>query len=175
MQGVHSGQPTSRRLRAGSLLNPVYAPEFEPAAERAAVAAEARKDDPYLLGYFLGNELPWPGRESVAADAILAGSDSPLQRELKKYLAAKDSNWLSAWNSKIELTPEGDASLERHRPISLSCWARIRDIGSRIKASSLRGLCMTSQCSSWMLHECYKAETFVDRADVYADEKGAKR
>ncbi|MGD0496900.1 MAG: hypothetical protein ABSC23_00530 [Bryobacteraceae bacterium] len=69
----------------------VYAPEFEQAAERAAVQAEARKDDPYLLGYFLGNELPWPGRESVAADAILAGPDSPLQRELKKYLAAGDT------------------------------------------------------------------------------------
>ena len=69
----------------------VYAPDFEQAAERAAAQAEARKDDPYLLGYFLGNELPWPGRESVAADAILAGSDSPLQRELKKYLAAGDN------------------------------------------------------------------------------------
>ena len=34
----------------------VYAPDFEQAAERAAVQAEARKDDPYLLGYFLGNE-----------------------------------------------------------------------------------------------------------------------
>src|ERR1035438_7603379 len=48
----------------------VYAPDFEQAAERAAVQAEGRKDDPYLLGYFLGNELPWPGRESVAADAL---------------------------------------------------------------------------------------------------------
>jgi hypothetical protein len=69
----------------------VYAPDFEPSAERAAAQAEARKDDPYLVGYFLGNELPWPGRESVAADAILAGPDSPLQRELKKYLAAGDT------------------------------------------------------------------------------------
>ena len=69
----------------------VYAPDFEQAAERAAAQAEARKDDPYLLGYFLGNELPWPGRESVAVDAILAGSDSPLQRELKKYLTAGDT------------------------------------------------------------------------------------
>ena len=69
----------------------VYAPDFEESAERAAVQAEARKDDPYLLGYFLGNELPWPGRESVAADAILAAADSPLQRELKKYLAVGDT------------------------------------------------------------------------------------
>jgi hypothetical protein len=69
----------------------VYDPGFEQAAERAAVQAESRKDDPYLLGYFLGNELPWPGRESVAADAILAGPGSALQRELKKFLAAGDT------------------------------------------------------------------------------------
>jgi len=69
----------------------VYAPDFEQAAERAAAQAESRREDPYLLGYFLGNEPPWPGRESVAVDAILAGPDSPLQRELKKYLAAGDT------------------------------------------------------------------------------------
>jgi hypothetical protein len=69
----------------------VYASDFEETAERAAAQAELRKDDPYLLGYFLGNELPWPGRESVAVDAILAGPDSALQRELKKYLAAGDT------------------------------------------------------------------------------------
>ena len=26
-----------------------------------------------MLGYFIGNEPPWPGRESQLVDAILAG------------------------------------------------------------------------------------------------------
>ena len=52
----------------------VYAPEFAQIIDRAAAQqCESRKDDPYVLGYFLGNEPPWPGRESVAVDAILAG------------------------------------------------------------------------------------------------------
>jgi hypothetical protein len=70
----------------------VYAPNFAEMIDRAAAQqCDARKDDPYLLGYFLGNEPPWPGRESVAVDAILAGPQSPLEQELRKFLAAGDT------------------------------------------------------------------------------------
>jgi hypothetical protein len=70
----------------------VYAPDFASTIDRAAAQqCDSRKDDPYLLGYFVGNEPPWPGRESVAADAILAGSDTPLRRALQAYLADGDT------------------------------------------------------------------------------------
>jgi len=70
----------------------VYAAGFAQIVDRAAAQqCDSRKDDPYLLGYFLGNEPPWPGRETVAADAILAGPQTALQRELKAFLAAGDT------------------------------------------------------------------------------------
>jgi hypothetical protein len=70
----------------------VYAPDFEQRVEQAAARqCDGHKDDPYLLGYFLGNEPPWPGRESVAADAILAGPATPLQTALKSWLAEGDT------------------------------------------------------------------------------------
>jgi hypothetical protein len=70
----------------------VYAPDFgRRIDEAAAQQCASRKDDPYLLGYFVGNEPPWPGRETVAADAILAGPASALQKELKSYLEAGDT------------------------------------------------------------------------------------
>jgi hypothetical protein len=70
----------------------VYAPNFAETVDRAAAQqCDARKDDPYLLGYFLGNEPPWPGRESVAVDAILAGPQSSLQQELRKFLGARNT------------------------------------------------------------------------------------
>jgi len=70
----------------------VYAPDFAQVVDRAAAQqCDSRKDDPYLLGYFLGNEPPWPGRESVAVDAILAGPQSALQREAKAFLAGGDT------------------------------------------------------------------------------------
>ena len=70
----------------------VYAAGFPAAVDRAAAQQCApRKDDPYLLGYFVGNEPPWPGREAVAVDAILAGPATALQKELKAYLAEGDT------------------------------------------------------------------------------------
>jgi hypothetical protein len=70
----------------------VYAPDFAATVDRAASQqCDSLRNDSYLVGYFLGNEPPWPGRESVAVDAILAGSASPLQKELKAFLAAGDT------------------------------------------------------------------------------------
>ena len=49
------------------------------------------KDDPYLLGYFIGNEPAWPGRESELADMILAGKETETQRRLQAFLAGGDT------------------------------------------------------------------------------------
>jgi hypothetical protein len=73
-------------------VSDVYAADFAETVDRAAARqCDSRRDDPWLLGYFLGNEPPWPGRESVAVDAILAGRPSALQSELKKFLSAGDT------------------------------------------------------------------------------------
>ena len=51
----------------------VYADDFARRVDEAAARQlDPRKNDPYLLGYFIGNEPPWPGRESLLCDAILA-------------------------------------------------------------------------------------------------------
>ena len=70
----------------------VYSPEFPKIADRAAAEQCApRKDDPYLLGYFIGNEPPWPGRESLVVDTILERPPSATQSELKSFLVAGDT------------------------------------------------------------------------------------
>jgi hypothetical protein len=70
----------------------VYAPDYEAKVDSAAARqCEPRKDDPYLLGYFLGNEMPWPGRESELVNLILSGEETPMQNELKKYLSEGDT------------------------------------------------------------------------------------
>jgi hypothetical protein len=74
-------------------LPDVFSEEF---IRNCDVAAESqcskRKNDPYLLGYFIGNEPPWPGREESVAEMILNGPDTTTQRELKKALAGTDSS-----------------------------------------------------------------------------------
>jgi hypothetical protein len=70
----------------------VYAPDYLAKVDSAAAQQCAqRKNDPYLLGYFLGNEPPWPGRESDLVNVILTGNETPMKTALKKYLSGGDT------------------------------------------------------------------------------------
>lgn len=147
----------------------VYAPEFEQTAERAATQAEARRDDPYLLGYFLGNELPWPGRESVAADAILAGPDSPLQRELKKYLAEGDTPERRReflYRSYQKLVDTVTAAFRRHDPNHMLIGIRFGGAvapGLITASKSFDIYSMNNYAYSVNKQELEKIRTLIDR------------
>ena len=70
----------------------VYSEEFARNADSTASTQLASlKDDPYLLGYFIGNEPAWPGRESELVDMILGGKESQIQSRLKAFLAQGDT------------------------------------------------------------------------------------
>jgi hypothetical protein len=73
-------------------LPDVYSEEFVKIADRDAAAQCApRKNDPWLLGYFIANEPPWAGRESLVVDLILERPASAIQREALAWLAAGDT------------------------------------------------------------------------------------
>jgi hypothetical protein len=70
----------------------IYAPDYVSEIDSAAKRqCSAKKDDPYLLGYFIGNEPPWPGREAELAGAIMEGKETPMKYALTKYLSAGDT------------------------------------------------------------------------------------
>jgi hypothetical protein len=70
----------------------VYTEEFPRMVDQAAAKTlTPRKDDPYLVGFYVGNEVPWPGREAELVDMILAASDTPMQRAAKSFLASGDT------------------------------------------------------------------------------------
>ncbi|MCU0456307.1 MAG: hypothetical protein MUE74_08395 [Bacteroidales bacterium] len=70
----------------------VYAPDFVDKIDKAAKdQCEPLKNDPYLIGYFIGNELPWPRRELELANLYFNGEPTPMQAELKKFLADGDT------------------------------------------------------------------------------------
>lgn len=51
------------------------------------------KNNPWLIGYFIGNEPAWLNQEIRLCDLILKGKDRPIKTELIKYLKIKgDSN-----------------------------------------------------------------------------------
>ncbi|HVS53487.1 MAG TPA: hypothetical protein VHD62_14120 [Opitutaceae bacterium] len=70
----------------------VYAADFAQSIDDSArTQCVARKDDPLLIGYFIGNEPPWGDRESEVVDLILAGPDTATKTKLQEFLAAGDT------------------------------------------------------------------------------------
>ena len=73
-------------------LPDVYSEEFVAKVDAAAAEQMApHRDDPLLLGYFVGNEPPWPGREEELVDMIMAGPSTPTQSELKAFMSEGDT------------------------------------------------------------------------------------
>lgn len=73
-------------------LPDIYGDDYQANVDKAASEQCAPlKDDPYLLGYFVGNEQPWPGREQDLVNTVLTGKETPMKTALMKYLADGDT------------------------------------------------------------------------------------
>lgn len=110
-------------------LADVYAPDFESRVDSiAAQSCEPYKNDPYLIGYFIGNEPSWPGREKQLTDLILSGAESPMQIELKKWLADKgdtlDNRRAFVLNSFERYLTVICAAVKKHDPNHLNLGIR---------------------------------------------------
>jgi hypothetical protein len=91
-----------------------FDPRFEQAAQRAiAPVARARHGDPFLLGYFVDNELAWGNgasgdpklRFALAYNTLRHSMESPAKRQFVAALRARyvePANLAAAWG--IELT-----------------------------------------------------------------------
>lgn len=70
----------------------IYAPDFADKLDQSAARQCAPlKNDPFLLGYFVGNEPPWPGREVELMNEILKNEGSPIQKAFLDFLADGDT------------------------------------------------------------------------------------
>jgi len=70
----------------------VYDPGYEKSVDDAASSqCTPRKNDPFLLGYFIGNEPAWPNREEEFVNVILSGDDTPMKTALKQFLEKGDT------------------------------------------------------------------------------------
>ena len=68
-------------------LADVYHPEFAARMDSSMKSyLPENKDNPWVVGYFVGNEPSWLGQEARLCDLILAGEDRPIKAELQKYL-----------------------------------------------------------------------------------------
>ncbi len=106
----------------------VYSEDWARMVDKAAAEQCApRKNDPWLLGYFVANEPPWPGRESLIVDIILERPASAIQKELKAFLAQGDTPErrrqfiYKAYEKFLEVI---NAAIKRHDPNHLNLGLR---------------------------------------------------
>jgi hypothetical protein len=109
-------------------LPDVYAESFaREADERARRQCAARKDDPWLLGYFLANEPPFPQKELQTIDLILAGPATATRAALERWLAEGDTKARrkafvgDAFERYVAIT---SAAVKRHDPNHLDLGMR---------------------------------------------------
>ncbi len=70
----------------------IYEPGYREKVDSAArYQCEPLRNDPFLIGYFIGNEIPWPEREQELVDEILSGKETHMQKELRNYLVGGDT------------------------------------------------------------------------------------
>lgn len=73
-------------------LADVYAPDFESKMDEGMKAyLPANKNNPWVLGYFVGNEPSWLGQEARLCDLILEGEDRPIKTALQNFLQSGDT------------------------------------------------------------------------------------
>ena len=91
------GRPSTVMLRWPRGVNylgmpDVYSSQFAADIDAAANSqCTPHKDDPLILGYFVGNEPPWNGREAELCGLILAGPNTATKSALKEFLAKADT------------------------------------------------------------------------------------
>ena len=73
-------------------LPDVYAPDFASKVDAGCKASvESYKNNPWLIGYFTGNEPSWLEQEERLCGMILDGPEKPIKTELKNWLAKGDT------------------------------------------------------------------------------------
>lgn len=68
-------------------LADVYAPDFAAKIDSGMKTyLPSNKNNPWVIGYFVGNEPSWLGQEARLCDLILEGEARPIKAALEKYL-----------------------------------------------------------------------------------------
>lgn len=90
----------------------VYEKNFEPDAIKAASKLSVNKDDKYLIGYFIDNELPW---WNIPYDVFALKNDAPAKVAWLSMLKAKygsidklNASWKTKFNAFDQIRWPGD-------------------------------------------------------------------
>jgi len=123
-----------------------FDPRFPEAVDQSlrALAGE-RRNDPWLIGYFVDNELPWGfmrndrTRYALALEALSLGAESPAKRALVEQLKVRYGGiekLNAAWNARLASWEE---LLQKPCPYDTDFTTAAReDMGAFVKELALR-------------------------------------
>jgi hypothetical protein len=131
----------------GSLMGlaDVYAPDFKNKIDDAVrKSTEPFAGNPWLIGYFTGNEPSWQGIELRVCDIILSQSDErPIKKELLKYLSQEDTperRKQFIYKSFRIFIETVDDAVKRHSPGHLNLGIRFGGVAQQEILEACKGI-----------------------------------
>lgn len=112
------------------VLLSVFTDDFEARVKENAKNAQKYKDDPYLIGYFLDNELPWwgdfgwhaDGQKTLLEKYALIGVDNANKEALQKFFEDRYNKDIEAFDKAWDQNLKSFGELEG--PVTLSVRTR---------------------------------------------------
>ena len=149
-------------------LPDIYDPAYATAVDRSiGLMAQRYKDNPWLLGYFVGNEQPWPGQENILCDRILKDDDRPVKKALVAWIDkngdSDESKRAFVYDTFDRFLKLINITLKRHDPNHLNLGMRF---GGH---TSNELLAITGRHFDVFSFNCYEMQPSVDfmkRIDV---------
>ncbi len=153
----------------GSLMGlaDVYSTDFKDRVENSVKNfVERYKENPWVLGYFLGNEPAWLGQEKRLCTMIMEGDDRPIKEKLSTVLAKEDSPQIR--KDFIHETfgiflSTVDAALNEYDPNHLNLGIRFGNVMD-IDRHILEICTETFDVLSFNCYDLYPKEEMLDRA-----------
>ena len=117
-------------------LPDIYNPEYELSIEASIKEmVDQYKDNKWLMGYFVGNEQPWPNQEVVLCNRVLAGNSS-MKTALVEYLEKNGDSEQSKVNFVFETFDKFlgmvNKYLKKHDPNHLNLGMRFNDCSDEL-------------------------------------------
>lgn len=145
-------------------LPDVYTPEFASKIDASCKAfVEPNRENPWLIGYFVGNEPSWLEQEVRLCSMILDGKDKPIKSELKKYLSSGDTPELRKqfiYNTFRIFLKTVDTAVKRYDPNHLNLGMRF----GHVPGKEIQEICKdVFDVFSFNCYDLYPKKEFMDQ------------
>ena len=114
-------------------LADVYSDTFYADLDRAMAQSVGRnKENPWIIGYFVGNEPAWIGEEPRLCQIILDGPERPIKAALEKYIAkngdSDENRRLFVYETFETFVHAVEAAQKKHDPNHLNLGYRFGNL-----------------------------------------------